>query len=67
MTQVKLPPYHGSHSRLDLVAIEIIFQRIFEAFRQISHTAGAGVASTNDDKPLKRLRRPPLKKALMPR
>jgi hypothetical protein len=32
MTQVEFPPYHGPHSSLDLVAIEIIFERIFEEF-----------------------------------
>jgi hypothetical protein len=33
MTQVELPPYRGPHSPLDLVAIEFIFGRIFEAFQ----------------------------------
>jgi hypothetical protein len=32
MSQVELPPYHGPRCPLDLVAIEIIFGRIFEAF-----------------------------------
>jgi hypothetical protein len=32
MTQVELPPYHGPHSPLDLVVIEIIFARLFEIF-----------------------------------
>jgi hypothetical protein len=32
MTQVELPPYHRPCSPLDLVAIEIIFGCIFEAF-----------------------------------
>jgi hypothetical protein len=32
MTQAKLPPYHGHRSPLDVVPIEIIFGRIFEAF-----------------------------------
>jgi hypothetical protein len=42
MSQVKLPAYHGSRSPLDLVAIEIIVGRIFEAFRQISQALVAG-------------------------
>jgi hypothetical protein len=33
MTQVKLPPCRGPRSPLDLVAIKIIFGRIFEAFQ----------------------------------
>jgi hypothetical protein len=32
MTQVELPPYHGPCILLDVVAIEIVFGRIFEAF-----------------------------------
>jgi hypothetical protein len=32
MTQVELPPIHRPHSPLDLVAIEMIFGRIFNAF-----------------------------------
>jgi hypothetical protein len=32
MTQIEIPPYHGSRSPLDLVAIEIFFGRIFEVF-----------------------------------
>jgi hypothetical protein len=36
MTQVELPPYRGPHNPLDLIAIEIIFGRMFEAFQRIS-------------------------------
>jgi hypothetical protein len=32
MTQIELPPYHGPRSPLDLVAVEIIFGHLFEAF-----------------------------------
>jgi hypothetical protein len=32
MTHIELPPYHGTQSPLSLVAIEIIFGRLFEAF-----------------------------------
>jgi hypothetical protein len=32
LTQVKLPPYHRPRSPLDLVAIEIVFRRVFEVF-----------------------------------
>jgi hypothetical protein len=32
MTQIELPPYRGSRSPLDVVAIEIIFRHIFEVF-----------------------------------
>jgi hypothetical protein len=32
MTQIELSPYRGPRSPLDLVTIEIIFERLFEAF-----------------------------------
>jgi hypothetical protein len=67
MHQVELPPCHGPRSPLDVVAIKIIFGRIFESFQQISQVATIGTTSADDNKPLKRLRRPPLKKVLLPR
>jgi hypothetical protein len=59
MTQVELPPYCGPCSPLDLVAIEIIFGRIFKAFQQLSQAA-----ATADDKPKKKMHHLPLKKVL---
>jgi hypothetical protein len=67
MTQVELPPYRTPRSPLDLVVVKIIFGCIFEAFHQISQVVAAGAASADDNKPLERFHRPPLKKALMPR
>jgi hypothetical protein len=67
MTQVELPPYHGPHSPLDLVSIEIIFGHIFEAFSQISQAAAAGATPPDDNKPLKRFCRWSLKKVLVSR
>jgi hypothetical protein len=32
ITQIELPPYHEPRSPLDLVALEIVFNCIFEAF-----------------------------------
>jgi hypothetical protein len=32
MTHIKLPPYHGPQSPLDLVVVEIILGHLFEAF-----------------------------------
>jgi hypothetical protein len=67
MTQVKLPPYRGPRNPLDLVFIEVIFGRIFEAFQQISQAAAVDGASSYVNKPLKRFYWPPLKKMLVPR
>jgi hypothetical protein len=66
MTQIALPPYHGTHSPLDLVAIEIFFGCIFEAFRHIPLVVASTVV-TDDDRPQKRLRQTPLRKVLVPR
>jgi hypothetical protein len=33
---IELPPYHGSRSPLDIVAVEHLFGRLFEAIRNIS-------------------------------
>jgi hypothetical protein len=65
MTQVELPPHRGPRSPLDSIAIEIIFGCIFEAFPRICQAAGTGAMSTDDNKPHKRFRQPPLKKALV--
>jgi hypothetical protein len=67
MTQVEVPPYRGPRNPLDLVAIEIIFGRIFEAFRYISQDAAAGATVDADDRPQKKSHRPPLRKVLAPR
>jgi hypothetical protein len=58
-TQVELPPFHELCSPLDMVAIEIVFGCIFEAFRQMSQ------AAAEDDKWLqKKCHWIPLKKKL---
>jgi hypothetical protein len=67
ITHIELPPYCGPHSPLDLVNIEIIFGRIFEAFRHISQVVAASAVASDDDMPQKKLRRPPLRKVLAPR
>jgi hypothetical protein len=64
MTQIELPPYHGPHSPLDLVTVEIVFGRIFEVFRHISQAAAA---ADDNDRPTKRSCQPSLRKVLVPR
>jgi hypothetical protein len=58
MIQIELPPYRGPRSLLHLVVVEIVFGRIFEAFRCISQVATASTVATDDDKPSKRSRQP---------
>jgi hypothetical protein len=54
MTQMELPPYHGPKSPLDLVTIEIIFGRLFEAFQYTSQAIGAESSADGDTQPLKK-------------
>jgi hypothetical protein len=63
MIQVELPPYHGPHSPLDLIASEIVFGRMFESFCWVSQakSVAAGPVPADDDKSLqKRQRQAPL-------
>jgi hypothetical protein len=67
MTQIDLPPYHGPQSPLDLVAIEIIFGRLFEAFRRTSQAAGTGSSAGGNTQPPKKKCALMLKSILTPR
>jgi hypothetical protein len=67
MTHIELPPYRGPRSSLDLIAIEIILGRLFEAFRHTSYAAGTGTSIDSDIQPQKKMRQPSLKKILVPR
>jgi hypothetical protein len=51
MIQIKLPPYCGPCSPLDLVAIDIIFGCLFEAFRCVSQATGTGTLVGDDTPP----------------
>jgi hypothetical protein len=56
ITQIKLPPYRGPHSALDMVPSEIVFGHIFELFHQMSQadTDDQTVAAGDDHQPSKR-------------
>jgi hypothetical protein len=56
MTQVKLPPYHGPCIPLDVVAIEIVFGCIFEAFLTNVSAATTDAAPNINNKLLKKSR-----------
>jgi hypothetical protein len=56
MIQIELPSYREPCSPLDLVAIEIIFERLFEAFQHISQDAGTGTSADADIQPQKKTR-----------
>jgi hypothetical protein len=54
MTEIELPPYREPKSPLDLVAIEIIFWCLFEAFQRTSQVAGTGSSASGDTQPPKK-------------
>jgi hypothetical protein len=55
MTQVELLPYHGPHNPLDLVVVEIVFGRLFEAFQHISQATLAGASTDDSTRPQKKM------------
>jgi hypothetical protein len=67
MSQIELPLYRGTCSPLELVIIEIIFRRLFEAFRHISQATVAGASTDDNTRPQKKTRQPLLRKVLVPR
>jgi hypothetical protein len=56
MIQIEHSPYRGPRSPLHLVAIEIIFGCLFEAFRHISQATGTGISVGDDIPPWKKMR-----------
>jgi hypothetical protein len=56
MTQIELPPYRGPRSPLDLVIVEIIFGRIFEAFLRVSQATGTSTSAGDDIQSRKKMR-----------
>jgi hypothetical protein len=53
-TQIELPPYCGARCTLDLVAIEIIFGRLFEVFRHTTQAASIGSSAGGNTQPPKK-------------
>jgi hypothetical protein len=55
MTHIELPPYFESRSPLNLVAIEIIFGRLFEAFQHTSQAISTGTSAGVDTQLAKKM------------
>jgi hypothetical protein len=66
-SHIELPPYCGPRSPLDLVAIEIVFGHLFEAFRHTSQAIGTGTLAGLDTQLAKKAWVLPTKKMLAPR
>jgi hypothetical protein len=64
---IELPPYCGPQSPLDVVVVDHIFGRLYDAFRLASQAVRIGTSAGEDVQPSKRARAPPLKKMLVPK
>jgi hypothetical protein len=64
---IELPPYRGPRSPLDLVTVEHIFGRLFEAFQLASQAARTVTSAGEDAQPSKRAQAPPLKRMIVPK
>jgi hypothetical protein len=64
---IELPPYHEPQSPLDIVIVEHVFWRLFEAFQHISQVARTDTSTGDDAQPSKRARAPSLKRLLVPK
>jgi hypothetical protein len=61
----ELPPYPGPRSPLDLVGVEFVFGRLFEAFRGTSQATRTGTSAGADTRPAKKSQVPSMKKILV--
>jgi hypothetical protein len=64
---IELPPYCGPQSPLDVVVVDHIFGRLYDAFRLASQAVRIVTSAGEDVQPSKRARAPPLKKMLVPK
>jgi hypothetical protein len=61
------PSYHGSHTRLTLVSVNLVFGSLFEAFHHISQAIRTDAAAGTDIQPAKKPRAPSMRRILAPR
>jgi hypothetical protein len=64
---IELSPYHGPQSPLDLVAVEIVFGHLFEAFQHSSQAASTGAPAGVDTQLTKKAQALPSRRMLAPR
>jgi hypothetical protein len=63
----ELPSYHWSHNRLNLVSVNLAFERLFEAFQHISQAIRTDGTAGADTQPAKKTRAPSMRRILAPR
>jgi hypothetical protein len=63
----ELPSYHSSCNRSNLVSVNLVFGRLFEAFQHISQAIGTDATTGADIQPAKKTRAPSMRRILAPR
>jgi hypothetical protein len=63
----ELPSYHGSRSRLNLVSVNLAFERLFEAFQHISQSVRTDATAGADTQPAKKTWAPSMRRILAPK
>jgi hypothetical protein len=63
----ELPSYHWSRNRSNLVSVNLVFGRLFEAFQHISQAIRTDATTGADTQPAKKTRAPSMRRILTPR
>jgi hypothetical protein len=63
----ELSSYHGSRNRLNLVAVNLAFGRMFEAFQHVSQAIRADTTAGADTQPAKKPRASSMRRILAPK
>jgi hypothetical protein len=63
----ELPSSHGSHNRLNLVSVNLAFERLFEDFHHISQAIRTDATAGADTQPAKKTRAPSMRRILAPK
>jgi hypothetical protein len=63
----ELPSYHGSRNRLNLVSVNLAFERLFEAFQHISQAIRTDATIGADTQPAKKPQAPSMRRIIAPK
>jgi hypothetical protein len=63
----ELPSYHGSRNRLNLIAVNLAFGRLFEAFQHVSQAIRTDTTTGADTQLAKKPRVPSMRRILAPK
>jgi hypothetical protein len=63
----ELPSYHGSCNLLNLIAVNLAFGRLFEAFQHVSQAIRTDTTTGADTQPVKKPRAPSMRRIFVPK